>query len=803
MSNELISQSILTITSWSRPKRVAFLVNLEQTNDDELNQIIRYNIGVWGGRFNAIIPANGDDIAEAWWNMLVILDPDIIFSFFPLQEKLIKRINRYILPYRIFEITPDDRKVSGGNHLINTAEIGALDIQQIPQYVWTKRGSIREPYFFYIKDSGKNTPNDNFILRNFGAFPSIISLNTAFRDLPYESIKSKDTSSQECISKLLTKYGNAVLPLDLCKMFAHLHYHPEYNIMNDGFHLVIGNNPLDIIYYWNRDIFNESIWGRNGFWLSKELSEDKDFLSLVCQWIKSAWWSWQHNKKGYIVSYSVDTDYLDGIAQKVSELVCTYFKPIKLETEQFPTPKVRSLRKYNYQQTEQIPLSENEGLTGFPKPEFLRDGHPQQGWMVDIEIPFHTQRYSSWTNFRPSWQLPKRLGLPNKFFNPSRESRVISNGLLSCIVTNSDQTIGIKIPSEQIVFWTFIENYHTNYWRKGERRELSEHFYDMRTSAEGKYLQGMIQLFGNLYHCGSFFQDHFWREIFLYMAGKPKNEFEQRLERTHKAMEDFLKEKGGSVSFSDGSHEVDEFAEIIARKLLLRDPESQLVDKEILISRFSQLRAEGLKSPRELQFWQTYKKFDEWRDRHFENLIENKILLQGSKIRCNTCGSTLWYPIDEIKFEMICNGCRTSFVLKTEPKWSYRLNDLVKNTLKKQGTLAMILALYKAINHLNGMFLLLPCQAFYEKDNNDPLAEVDIMYIADKKFVIGEVKSSPHFNTDDFDKLKMVAKKLEPNEVVIAAICQTLPPDIINQCKELALELEPLDVKVRPLPLQW
>ena len=87
------------------------------------------------------------------------LPPDIIYSFFPLEEKLIKRIKRHILPYKIIEITPEDRKRLGGNYLIDTSEIGALDIQQIPQYVWSKRGSISEPYFFCIQDSGENTPN--------------------------------------------------------------------------------------------------------------------------------------------------------------------------------------------------------------------------------------------------------------------------------------------------------------------------------------------------------------------------------------------------------------------------------------------------------------------------------------------------------------------------------------------------------------------------------------------------------------------------------------------------------------------
>ena len=40
MNEEIFPQSTLTVTTSMRPKRVAFLVNPEETNEDELNEMI-------------------------------------------------------------------------------------------------------------------------------------------------------------------------------------------------------------------------------------------------------------------------------------------------------------------------------------------------------------------------------------------------------------------------------------------------------------------------------------------------------------------------------------------------------------------------------------------------------------------------------------------------------------------------------------------------------------------------------------------------------------------------------------------
>ena len=100
MEPEIVPQVTLTVKSYSRPIRIAFFVDPENTTDQELNQIIRYCTRVWGGRYHTIIPTDGTDISSDYWRLFEMLDPDVVFSLFQLKEELIFKINRRVYPQK-------------------------------------------------------------------------------------------------------------------------------------------------------------------------------------------------------------------------------------------------------------------------------------------------------------------------------------------------------------------------------------------------------------------------------------------------------------------------------------------------------------------------------------------------------------------------------------------------------------------------------------------------------------------------------------------------------------------------------
>jgi len=479
-------------------------------------------------------------------------------------------------------------------------------------------------------------------------------------------------------------------------------------------------------------------------------------MKLIGEWIRSVFWGQNNQRFGKVISYSHSNDQLKAIADAMKTAAHFYFEPIRLNHEQFPFPSAQPGIIRESRRVEQIPLSENKGLVECPRPPFVTHGHPNFGWMIDLEIQYRPERYT-YTNIRPHWELPKRIGIASKFFEPYREARIASTGFPSASVMSTERMIGIRIPSDFEIIWTYLEKHHANRRNRSRRADVSSaRFRDFRTSDKGKYLRGVIQLFGNLFACGCFFEDPFWRDTLISMAGKR-----------------------GSLP--------------------------KILTKEQFRSRFGQLRGESLQAGRHKDYWEAYTVFDEFKHREFEDLVESGILFQGAELTCPQCGSRYWYSVDSLQQRMKCTGCFSFFHLKPEATWSYRLNDLVRNALSFHGTLAVIQALYTLEHEYpSNMFLFLPCQNIYEHEEAQPFTDLDLIYVKSAKFVIGEVKSDPNsFKEEDFLKIKAVAEELQPNEVVLAAPGDAWPAPVEEKVKGLRQGLMPSDVAVRVLPLRW
>ncbi len=89
------------VESRARPCRLAFLVNPETCDAQLLDALFEANYGLWGGRFNPIIPVRDGEVTEPFWSLLKCVDPDILYTYAPLSGSLVKRIERELVPCRI------------------------------------------------------------------------------------------------------------------------------------------------------------------------------------------------------------------------------------------------------------------------------------------------------------------------------------------------------------------------------------------------------------------------------------------------------------------------------------------------------------------------------------------------------------------------------------------------------------------------------------------------------------------------------------------------------------------------------
>ncbi len=78
-------------------------------------------------------------------------------------------------------------------------------------------------------------------------------------------------------------------------------------------------------------------------------------------------------------------------------------------------------------------------------------------------------------------------------------------------------------------------------------------------------------------------------------------------------------------------------------------------------------------------------------------LVENRLVLRGVKLTCRQCSLKLWYAIDRIGEQWMCDGCRQEMPIPVRldsADWKYRINELWANSGHQQGSIAALLAIY-------------------------------------------------------------------------------------------------------------
>jgi hypothetical protein len=80
-----MSSDAFFVEVFQRPRRVAFLVDLENAPDHLIDEIVDFNICSWGGRFNPLIPVIEGKIPDSYWRLLEFVDPDLLYAYCDLE----------------------------------------------------------------------------------------------------------------------------------------------------------------------------------------------------------------------------------------------------------------------------------------------------------------------------------------------------------------------------------------------------------------------------------------------------------------------------------------------------------------------------------------------------------------------------------------------------------------------------------------------------------------------------------------------------------------------------------------------
>jgi len=373
-------------------------------------------------------------------------------------------------------LTAEEKARRSPRYLVSHWHPEALGVDGIPARVWQGRQLHLEPTLFYIVDGGREGEDYDFVLRNFGVLSPVVSMKEAFRDVPHTEVSLDPVKTGEILTSLSAETRRPITPLQLCRMFARLGVATEYDPLGNTFHIGCGDHALDFLYAWNRGWLGPGWISFSSLWLSSAKTNDPRFMEGAAKAVQHLYWANEGQKRVRLVSYSMEQPRLEEIAQQWRGWLHLPITAHRLTPEEFPSPKPEGRNSRMAlgspledlpTVTTQVPFSESAGLVSTPLPPYRPIAQSQQGWMVDLDLQFHPDRYQH-TNSRPTWQLPRRSGLGWLFFRGSAFSRIAPGGQPSCQVTVKDPALQVHIPSDREVVTACLAPHLLRGWSIGD-----------------------------------------------------------------------------------------------------------------------------------------------------------------------------------------------------------------------------------------------------------------------------------------------------------------------------------------------
>lgn len=415
-----------------------------------------------------------------------------------------------------------------------------------------------------------------------------------------------------------------------------------------------------------------------------------------------------------VTSYSIEAQELSKILEKLN----TWQKSINFHSKDvvsFPF-EIKGFYRSNSQYEEpelKQSIIGTKDLVHIPNLSFLRRGRAFGELMIDVLIE---RDENSSTN-----QILFPLKSDHQILVCSQKGRINKYHSLSLQISNEDKFLDFKVPTEEEICRSLLVSSSSK----------ESKIYDIATGSDGLRLSSLLKLFRYNYHVlDNYFHNKFWLDIFRSKSIMPLKD-------------DRIKKSKGIVSMLD----------LEAEYKYMFEQEKVEFEEKYLSKEFDDLNHE------------------------LEELVELGVYFIGKKIRCQNCGSVLWYSLSELNSTMSCKGCFHTVRLKIESKEHYKLNDTVRNSLisnsgsskDTHGNLTVLHTLLSKQIHSKKSFYCLPSQDFYEYESASPISDIDIICVSDGVLTIGEAKNSvKEFTQKVADNLVYLSNNIQPDELILA-----------------------------------
>lgn len=769
----------LTVLVRPRQTRAAYLIDPSATTPDLLDALFSSCMGKWGGRLFPIVPVIDGSISPAYWNLLRMVDPDLIYSYTTLPQetvdKLIREINPLAMERHAAHLTRGDHPYylpSPHHELVRVTRL----LPHAAAMRWFRKPSL----VTYKTKQGKT---DSLIARNFGILRSDVLGDPIPEGIP-QFCFDENESFASLLEKLSERRDALVYPFVAAAARAVVRSGIARH--ETAYTIFVGEDLESWVAFWNH-IFTLGPGSRDTwkmFCLPVKALQDPPTIEALAKFFRR--YAYRNgNHPSYIEWTSAiltEAELKELAAPFLSKKLDAYHRYSQRVPWSFPELQTRDQHTFAFRSgglggpplfgatAHQIPSS--GGLVNVPDLPFATG--PGEHWMQDVQIQYLAE-YPYYQNEDLQYQIPRRPGIARLFC--ALPGRVEAHGSLSYL-TQSGDPLWVRIPKDRDLILTSIgcgrrDTYDGNF----QWREVPPAYQDHGPSDKARYCRGVLDLFGGIQSAHQTFETRFWRETFFRLAGLGGREVNTGTSMVHRMIA-----KNPERWTIDETLPLEEEIERIAKGVTKLAQHVRIRENEttfqFLEEQLAKERAEFRQSHSNTGQSQAVDNSAETGEirgdlrRALQGFVDAKILRQGTNARCTNCGSRIWHEISSLRQEFKCLGCGALVHAPVETTWYYRLNTLVRSAIVEHGTIALVGALAAAREQARHSFMYSPGLAFYERyEDKDPAAEMDAICLIDGEIWVGEVKTNAgEFKPKEMEKLLREAQKMNADKAFVYAL---------------------------------
>lgn len=792
------------ITAIARPVRVAFIIEDGDGVHPLLDAAFSESFGRHGGRQSLVVPVVNGDIPAAYVRWLKIFDPDIAFVVASDNELVAGVLDQNCSPLLIHPVIRHPNEEERRPRGFQLRDQALTSLSWLPFLKVASGGGRARPEVILDcypnwQDDGLITDNFGTLHDSFGRFPLHRELGDIVRPLmltPKDAPEDRwrfgidgdeVTDGYEALDAL-TKSGQTISLAYLSNIHSK-HIAVRFHRWTDSFCLVVGDAFVDRVSCWNAGLLFDDAQHQTykTLRLPASIINDAAKIERIKKFINGNNWINRYGSQPQVTvrSSSLSEAQLKEFAQQVSSKGswCSYHvQPIgSIEDCCPPPPKERESGWMPARPDDpdvQIPLRHKTESVPVPQPFQLKhapSAHPicsAGQWMAHYRVD-RTEDHNRFANLRDTWQLPKRNQLTRLFLG-NVEARITAGGNLAVPVDSAVQRVEINEPSDRDFFFALLHEppaYSYSDIRYRERYDVPYEY--SRRSDKGRYLQGVLGMFGSLDRAYQVLTHGFWRRQFIKLGSPSEDQYPQVV----RALKNRFRPQADTFTFEREEQWVSLSKFVVRQAVNVRQPK-YTVKLQTLIEEWLQHLKRAIESDANLQ-----KQKDsilsegpqELTD-SLDKLCREGVFHQGYSWACGHCGYRNWTALDALSMTLECQVCHQEHNTPIDLEFDFRLNEFLATCIREHDTLSVVWALGKLQRRSRAIpFIFAPQTELFRKYPGDDAAvadrEIDLLCVVEGKVVIGEVKASlAEIDKQEIDNLIAAAGEIRPDIVVIGAM---------------------------------